>query len=192
MTQRSAKFLEAISANKAASFEEAVRLMRECAEAGDPVACFVLSLWHRDGDGTPADDEESSKWLLRVEELAEAGNAEAQWELGQNYRFGNLLPLDIERANYWLERAAESGDANARHHLAWYLEVGEYGFPIDTELAQKWYQRAFAQDNPETLYLYAIRDFEDGKQTVKAIQLLRKAAATGFLPAKDILNQYTH
>ncbi len=180
MTQRPAKFLEAFNAYNEGRFETALRLMEECASDGDPVACLAAAQWHGAGKEYPLNNKRSEYWLNKLEELAETGNPEAQWEFGQSYRFGNLLPLDIERANYWLERAANSGNADAQHHLAWYLEAGQYRFPIDVELAKKWYERAFAQDNPETLYLYAIRDFENGKPTAKSIQLLRKAAEAGF------------
>ena len=112
--------------------------------------------------------------------------------MGQNYRFANLLPLNIERANYWLERAAEGGYGEAQHHLAWYFETGQYDYPVDLATAQKWYQRAFEQEHPETLYLYAVRLFRDGQPTEEAIRLLRRAADKGFKQAEHVLQSYTH
>src|SRR6188474_3303529 len=177
---RSTKFLEAMDAHNNDSQELALRLMEECAKLGDPVACYMTALWYRDGNGTPIDLKHSAQWLTRLEELADQGDPEAQWEVGQHYRFGDLLPLNIERANYWLERAAESGNGDAQYHLACHLETGQYDYPVDPEAAAKWYQRALEQEHPETLYLFAVKQFRDGRPTEEAIALLKKAADKGF------------
>ena len=181
--------MDAYNENKS---ELALRLMEACALSGDALACYMAALWRRNGEGAPVDAEQSEKWLTRLEELAYQGNITAQWELGQQYRFGDLLPLDVQRANYWLERAAESGCGAAQHHLGWFYETGQYEYPVDPKAAELWYQRAFAQEYPETLYLYAIRKFRDGRPTDEAISLLRKAAAMGFTQAVDLLRSYTH
>ena len=172
--------------------ELALRLMEECAEQGDPVACFTTALWYCNGEGAPVDMKRCSHWLTRLEELAERGNLEAQWETSAKYRWANLVPLNIERANYWLERAAEGGYGEAQHHLAWYYEFGQYDYPVDPVEAAKWYQRAFEQEHPETLYLYAIRLFRDGQPTEEAIRLLRRAADKGFKQAGHVLQSHTH
>ncbi len=192
MTLRSAKFAEAMESYSNDRTEDALRLMEECARGGDPVACHMVALWYRNGEGTPASLEQSEKWVERLERLAAEGDAEAQWELGQNHKFGDLVPLNIERANFWLERAAENGWAEAQHHLAWYLETGQYDYAIDPALAQSWYQRSFEQGHPETLYLYAIRAFRDGQPMQEAIGLLARAADKGFKQAADVLKSYTH
>ena len=132
----------------------------------------------------------TAKWIGCLEELAAQGNTEAQWELGQNHRFGNVVPLDVELANFWLERAAEGGWAEAQHHLGWYFETGQYNYPVDPESAETWYRRAFEQEHPETLYLYAIRAFRDGRPTEEAIRLLGKAAGKGFIDAEEVLKSY--
>lgn len=192
MTRRSAKFLEAMDAYDEGRAGEALRLMEECAQQGDPIACFTTALWYRNGEGTPKSVERSAEWLARLEALAEQGNTEAQWELGQHYRFANLVSLNIERANYWLERAAEGGYGEAQHHLAWYFEYGQYDYPVDPGEAAKWYQRAFEQENPETLYMYAVRLFRDGRPTEEATHLLKKAADRGFKQAEHLLNSHMH
>jgi uncharacterized protein len=189
---RSRLFMDAIDAYDSGELDVALRLMETCAEQGDPVACFMAALWHKDGDGVSMDLGRCEYWLERMEKLASQGNAEAQWELGQNYRFGNLFPLDIARANYLLENAAEGGSGEAQHHLAWYLESGQYGYPIDPELAEQWYQRAFNQGHPETLYLFALRAFQNGKPTEIAIELLKRAANKGFKQASDMLSISMH
>jgi TPR repeat protein len=76
--------------------------------------------------------------------------------------------------------------------LAWYYEFGQYDYPVDPVEAAKWYQRAFEQEHPETLYLYAVRLFRDGQPTEEAISLLRRAADKGFKQAEHVLQSYTH
>ena len=169
-----------------------MRLMQACARAGDPVACFMVALWYRKGEGAPASLAQSARWLERREELAEQGDAEAQYELGMDHRFGNLVPLNIARANYWLERAADAGWGEAQHHLAWYFETGQYDYPQDSGEAEAWYRRALEQEHPETLYLCGIRAFEDGQPTEEAVRLLRKAADRGFTEAERVLRSTTH
>ncbi len=190
--QRSAKFFEAMNAYDADKLECALLLMEECAEQGDPVACFTTALWYRNGEGAPINLKRSAYWLARLEKIAEAGNIEAEWELGQHYRFGNLFPLNIERANHWLEQAADGGCGEAQHHLAWFLETGQYGYPVDPSAAAMWYQRAFEQEHPETLYMFAIKQFRDGQPTEAAIKLLKKAAEKGFKQAAYALRDVTH
>lgn len=189
---RSPLYHEAIGAHNAGNLVLALQLMEDAARQGDPVACFEVALWYSGTDGMPADKARSKQWLVRFEQLAEDGDPEAQWEVGQNYRFGNLLPQNTKRANYWLERSAEGGCGEAQHHLASFLRRGAYGYPVDEDASEMWYRRAFEQDHPETLYLFALRKFEDGRPTDEAIRLLKKAAEKGFDHAKCVLASYMH
>src|SRR5262245_66063301 len=119
---RSSHFMAGMAAHEAGQNAEALRLIESCAATGDPVACYLLALWYRTGEGVIADHDRSERWMRALVRLAESGHAEAQWQLGQCLRFGDLFPLDIGRANHWLEFAAENGWAEAQDHLAWYLE----------------------------------------------------------------------
>ena len=186
--QGSPKFMRAMQAYDEEKIEEALQLMEECAKDGDPVACFTSALWARERGAL----NRSSNWLERLEEIATSGDPEAQWELGQHYRFGNLFPMDIDKANHWLEAAASSGSGAAQHHLAWYLQTGQYGYSIDMERASAWFQRALAQEYPETLYVYALRLFENGQPTNEAVRLLRKAADKGCQVADEVLRAHLH
>lgn len=191
--QHSSKFFEAWNAYDSDQSECAFRLMKECAEAGDPVACFTVANWYLNGEGTTVDVEKGSYWLDRLVLLATQGNTEAQWELSSKYRWGACgLPVDYQKANEWLERAAENGCGDAQHHLALYMEYGQYNYKQDRQLAEDWYQRAFDQDHPETLYTFALREFKEGKITEKAITLLKRAADKGFKQAAHILHGHTH
>lgn len=189
---RSAEFMAALQANDEGRLADGAKLMERCAAKGDPVACYFMALWYRDGEGVAVSMASSERWMKEMHRIAEAGDAEAQWELGQSLRFGNVFPCDIRRANYWLERAAENGWGEAEHHLAWYLETGQYGYPVDREASAMWYLRAFEHENPETLYTFALGEFKDGKITEKALTLLTKAAAKGFTQAAHMLRECGH
>jgi uncharacterized protein len=170
----------------------ALHLMEKCAEGGDPLACYTMALWHENGEGTEPDAERRAYWMRRLQNLAEGGDVEAQWDLSARLRWGDLVPLNIERANCWLERAAAGGHGAAQHHLGWYYETGQYDYPVNADAAETWYRRAFAQEHPETLYVFAIKQFKDGVPTDAAIQLLRKAASKGFKQASHVLAAYEH
>lgn len=170
----------------------ALGLMEASAKTGDPVACYLTALWYGNGEGTAPNPERRTYWMRCLQRMAEEGNLEAQWELSGKYRWGDLLPLDVEQANHWLERAAERGHGAAQHHLAWYYETGQYDYLVDPDAAAVWYRRAFEQENPETLYLFAVKQFKDGQPTDEAIQLLRKAASKGFKQAEHVLAEFTH
>lgn len=189
---RSPEFMAAMDAYDSGNSSLALHLMQKCAESGDPVACYTMALWYGSGEGTKPSTEQQDYWLRRLEALADDGNVEAQWDLSTRLRWGDLVPLDVERANYWLERAAEAGCGSAQHHLAWYYETGQFGYSVDVDAAAKWYSRAFAQNHPETLYLFAVRKFKDGVPTDEAMQLLRKAASMGFKQAGHVLAAHQH
>lgn len=189
---RSLQFSAAMKAYDEDRDEEALRLMEQCAQNGDPVACYLVAFWYSNGEGTPVNLKRSAEWLHRLEDMAEGGDKDAQWELGQHCRFGNLFELNVERANHWLEIAAKNGCGKAQHHLAWYLETGQYGYEQDREAAEDWYRRAFEQGHPETLYTFALREFKDGKITEAAITLLKKAANKGFKQAEYLLQEQIH
>lgn len=189
---RSEAFVSAMLAYDEGREREAFELMEACASNGDPVACYLTAWWSFQGEGIRPDAERSKKWLQALVELAESGQPEAQWELSCKYRWGSLFPVDIPNANHWLERAAESGWGEAQHHLAWYLESGQYGYAVDRPAAEGWYRRAFEQGHPETLYTFALREFQNGKITENAIALLTQAAEKGFQQAAHVLHQYTH
>lgn len=171
---------------------DALRLMEACAARGDPVACYLAALWYRNGEGTPADEAQSIHWQQQLVRLAETGGAEAQWELGQRLRFGDVFSMDVPMANQWLEESAEGGFGPAQHHLAWYLETGQYGYQRDRDAAETWYRRAFEQGHAETLYIFALREFEGGQITEAAIALLRRAADKGFRQAQHVLREHSH
>ncbi|AOZ08728.1 hypothetical protein BKK80_22700 [Cupriavidus malaysiensis] len=190
MRKRSPEFKRAMAAYDADDGAQAFQLMETCAEAGEPMACAMAALWCQKGEGTAVDPERCAHWIERLQALADDGNLEAQWELSCMQRWGDIVSLDIRIANHWLERAAKGGYGEAQHLLAWYYQTGQYGYPVDLSKANAWYEKAFALGNPETLYLFALREFLDGKPTEAAIRLLKQAADKGFSQARYVLEDF--
>jgi TPR repeat protein len=189
---RSSRFHEAIDLYNKGEANAALEMIEACAQEDDPVACYMAALWWRDRNCGDTSLERSAYWLDRLSQLANQGNPEAQWEIGQQYRFGDLVPVDFAAANRWLERAAEGGNGEAQHHLAWYLETGQYGYQIDTAAATDWYRRALEAGNPETLYLFACKAFRNGQPTDEARALLKRAADSGLRVAEELLHRHSH
>ena len=188
---RSRKFHVAFAASNAGQERRALELMEEVAEEGDPIACFMVALWYRDGEGAPPSPERSAFWSDRLLALAEAGNLEAQWEVTRLCRWGNdFLPLDDDLANAWLERAAVGGVGEAEQELGRCHEQGLYGYAADPAKAREWYERAFQRENPETLYLYATGWLGDGMSAADAVKLLKRAVALGFSHAEEVLDPH--
>ena len=188
----SRKFIAALEAYDAGDMPRALKLMRESAVDGYARACYFMALWARDAEFGPNDDATSSYWFNRLERLAEDGDPAAQWELGQSLRFGDLGMVDLAAANKWLERSASNGWPDAQHHLAAYLEAGQFGFTRDIAAAEGWYKRALEQNYPETLYTFAMREVRGGVPSTRALELLRQAADLGFKPADEALQKYLH
>lgn len=190
--KRSDGFLAAMSAYDDGDAALALKLMEQCAESGDPVACYTAALWRKHGESGATDLVRCAFWLNRLEDLAQGGDAMAQYELSGMYRWGDLLEQEVRLANHWLERSAENGHGEAQHHLAWYHETGQYGYSVDRAVAASWYRRAFEQGHPETLYLFAMQEMEDGEPTETALALLQRAARNGLKQAEHVLRSITH
>lgn len=186
-------FEEAVSAYMNEHYAVAFPTMKQLAEQGNPTAQFLLALMYKKGEGVVADEQEYAHWLRAFEESAERGHSGAQWELSCKHRSGNHFAQDIARANYWLERAAENGNADAQYHLSHYYKHGEFGYVPDSEKARFWLSQAVDQEHPEALWVYSFEFFEpDGQPSEQALDLIRRAAAKAFPPAREFLQKRTH
>lgn len=88
---------------------------RVAAEAGEPVAQWLLGTCRYRGIGIRCDDFEAAKWFRRA---AKQGHADAQWKLGYwCYAQGRGVPRDLAEATRWYERAAALGYSKAQKQL---------------------------------------------------------------------------
>lgn len=104
---------------------EALRLLRDAAEGGDPVACNNLGVFLRfQVFGPIADPEEAIEWLRRGARL---GSGSCMMQLSEIYRDGELgLQNDEGKALDWLFRAAtcESPSSEALFAFGTYVLRG--------------------------------------------------------------------
>jgi TPR repeat protein len=186
----SAKFRKALQVYDAGDLDHALRLMEECAEEGDAIACVNTALWYRRGKGTAADPERAAFWIGRLRTRAEDGNGAAARQLELCYRYEYLLPDNPAEANHWLERATAAGCPDAQYDLAKYREDGRYGYEKDMAVADGLYRLAADQGHPDALYELAIRTFSETGPTDESTALMKKAAEQGCEQASLLLEAY--
>lgn len=172
-------------------FDEAIDLLRPLVERGDPVACHIALMAASE---TP-DASKKAAWTTEFRsaliEMAGAGDAWAQYELSQRLRFGDMFDQDLQAAEDWLRRAAESGNGEAQHHLAEYMERELFGLVGAEDEIRKWRARALEQRYPEALYDAAVRVL-DWDNPGPAIEILSAPELETFMPARDLLGQLRH
>ena len=171
---------------------EALRKLRERAEAGDAKALYDLAYLYDTGYDTIPVDSALSSALYRAS--AEKGYAPARNYLGFRYYNGEGgLRRDIDSALFWIERAAESGDAKGAANLGWLLAEGK-DVVRDYAHARYWLAKAAEAGLPSgqsqlaDLYRQGLGGAAD---TVMAAKLYTEAIDGGFpeaaLPLKDMM-----
>lgn len=117
--------------------------------------------------------------------LAERGDSDAAFNLGQAYRLGRGVPINLGAAQTWLERAAKSGHLDAQTTLGLLLFDNS-----QKERGLSWLKFAADRGEPRALLIYGTALFNgDGvaRDPVRAYALVSRAAAQGFVPAKQTL-----
>lgn len=119
--------------------------------------------------------------------LADQGDADAQYNLGQAYKMGRGVPQDLDIAESWYEKAAQQGHAPAAANLGLILfQKGE------RQKAIPWLKMAADADDPRAEYVLGTALFNGeivARDTVRAYALMSRAAAQGFTPAVNNLQQ---
>lgn len=130
-------------------YEQAFRLLKPAADAGDAGAQLRIGLMYYAGKGTRENDREAFSWFRRA---AEQGLGEAQFQLAAMYMFGYgvtapAAELDREAARWYLA-AAEQGHIEAQYTVGLMLLAGT-GFAQNPDEARLWMQRAAAQGHAQ-------------------------------------------
>ena len=97
------KGLEIGQAEKRGDYATAVRLLLQCAKAGDPTAQLDLGTMYALGHGVTQNDAEAVKWYRLA---AAQRNAFAQFSLGSHYAVGHGVPQDYVQAHMWFNLAS--------------------------------------------------------------------------------------
>jgi uncharacterized protein len=121
-----------------------------------------------------------SDCLNWFEQAAKQDHAEAQLILSQWYAKQPGADAD---AIEWLEKAAEQGNREAQYQLGLRYEQGK-GVAKRPDLAQRWYEKAAAQQQPDALLTLARQ-----ASASEAFPLYQRAANAGSPPAQLWLGQ---
>lgn len=163
----------------AGRYDEAFRLARIPAEAGEPRGCEVLALCYDFGNGTEPDMAQAVRFYKIS---AAAGLSASQLNLGVAYENGEGgLSIDLEKAVELYRAAAEQGHRIAQCNLGWCYEKG-LGVEIDMAQAAHWYRKsadkgwARAQLNLGVAYEFGNGVIQD---VARSVALYRAAAEQG-------------
>ena len=106
---------EALALHAAKKYKEAVPLMRQAAELGNPNAMGILGSMYLLGQGVPENGAIALEWL---EKAVSAGGVGSSSVLGMALATGKAgVKPDITRARELLTKAAQDGDAQSAEML---------------------------------------------------------------------------
>lgn len=170
--------------------QEAMRLWRIAAEAGDAKGQLMIGFAHATGrGGVEKDDDKARKWYL---EAAAQGVASAQSNLGNIYWGGRGVPVDREAAVEWYRKAARQGLATAEMRLGWAYLRGE-GVAKDEAEAANWFRKAAARNQPIAMerlgVLYVQGRGGLPRDRERGLSLIRKALSLGREEAAETLKR---
>lgn len=149
------------------------------AAQGNAQACYELALCYQQGTGTPANAQETQRWLQTAAELglpqaqlalAESAYAEQRYATAAHYYRATLPQLNAEQL-YRLARSIEASDttADARQE------------------ALQYYAEASAQGHAEAAYTLGLYYYKGSGVTAspqEAMRLMQVAADTGHTEAQ--------
>jgi uncharacterized protein len=191
----------------------AIRWCSKGARLHSPLGMFYLGMAYSVGDGIDYNEDIAGRWLRAA---ADRNQPMAQLTLGMKYATGEGLARNLEAAVGWLERASSNGSSEAKLQLRKYrallehAQKGESSTSIDMDqrsLAQIAAEKASGnltnQDQKASVapsvesplsqkeladpVKYARKALTLGKNSAKAIRLLRGPARSGDLEASRLL-----
>ncbi|MCW5771021.1 MAG: sel1 repeat family protein [Rhodospirillaceae bacterium] len=170
----------------AASYGEALRLIRPLADGGNLTAEFLMGEMYFFGLGVERNDAMAAKWYARP---AKAGNGEAAYRLGYLAATGQGGAYDPGAAARWWMGAAGRGHRASIVALSDFYHEGLYRHP-DEILARRWLNRAAMTGDIEAMYKLARRLMTPEKLATdyrRAYAWLYISAARGNPAAKSFL-----
>lgn len=157
--------------------ERGLSILKQAAEAGNPIAHFRLAVHHLSGE-TP----DLLAGYGHLVASASGNLVEAQNELGLFYLSGKLSGPDAIAGVAWLTRAAQNGNAQAQSNLATLYERGAGGVPRNLENAGQLFALAANQGHAASTFALARLLSEDSgvkPDLVKAWALATLAVERG-------------
>ncbi|MGO9008305.1 MAG: caspase family protein [Beijerinckiaceae bacterium] len=158
--------------------DEAVRLYRQAADAGNASAMNNLGTMYRDGRGVAPDETEAVRLFRKA---ADAGNAFAMNNLAAMYRDGRGVSLDEAEAVRLFRKAADAGNPYAMFELGVMYENGR-GVARDEAEALRRFRQAADAGSKLAMFALGVR-YETGRGVVRdeaeAVRFFRRAAEAG-------------
>jgi TPR repeat protein len=131
----SASLARALSRYEAGERAEAIKQLRDLADAGDAAAQYSLGVIHSRGDGVERNPAQAAEWYSRA---AERGYARAQYNLGLLYANGDGVRRDYVKAYTWFSIAAAGLGSGEGRDAAWNRDlVARQMDPVEISEAQK-------------------------------------------------------
>lgn len=137
-------------------------------------------------------EEDAAKALAYFKEADKLGHMKAARYIGLLYQEGRGVPKNDKETASWFKKGAEDGDITSQYLLGKCYEDGT-GIERDYALALKWYRKSAERGDiiaapgmtGEALLLE--KGLGGERNLPLARQLLTKAAALGYAPAKEAL-----
>ncbi len=126
----------------------AVRLMRQAAEGGHPLAQLRLAMLFEAGDGVRKDLQQAFAWYGRA---AAQGEPVSQQELGGYYEDADVVPENWDLAARLYLASGTQGSGKGQFAIGRAYQFG-IGVPQSRDLAIEWFTKAAAQGDKQADY----------------------------------------
>jgi localization factor PodJL len=163
-----------------------VRLFREAADAGQPVAAYELALDYLDGRGVPADPKQAIDLLRKS---SDAGNGFAKYRLAVEEVNGTDIPADYQSAAGLFADAAAAGVSESLTELGKMNYRGQLG-AADYAKAFDYFQQAAAKDVASGSFYVGFMEalgYGENPTPQDAVSNMMKALLAGDYDAKSII-----
>ncbi|MFM9960294.1 MAG: protein kinase domain-containing protein [Planctomycetaceae bacterium] len=172
---------------------EARRLFRVAAERGHTLAMTFVGDIFINGEGTPVDKDEGTKWycwsMPKLQRLAERGDPIAQVQFGCMIEQGLGVEANGKLGVEWIAKAATQGHWMAQCNLGVMYQNGR-GVGQNDDEAVRWYRKAADQNHAPAQNNLGWMYWEGrgvAQNDTEAARWTRKAADQNFAPAQQSL-----
>lgn len=159
--------------------EKGVHYIKLAAEHNHPTACYMYSIYLKNGFHVQKDLNQSLKYLTYA---ADHNLEVAQFELALEYYTGKRFPVDLEKAFHYFCLSADNKNPISCETVGTFLIQG-IGCKPDMQSAIKYFQ--LGSDLKSALCKYQLSIIYSIDDRQKSIQFLKESADLGFLPAQQ-------
>lgn len=133
-----AQYQQGMTAINEGRIAEGAALIRQSADAGQPIAQYRMAKLYERGQGVPRDLTQSRFW---TEKAANGGNVKAMHDLAVFYAEGEGGPQSYPGAVQWFRKAADHGLVDSQYNLGVLYEQG-LGVTANPAEALYWFRVA--------------------------------------------------